>query len=591
MKYIFPLFASLLLLYSCSTKKSVNEITDLTRYVDPYIGTDYHGHVFLGAHVPFGGVQVGPTNYVRGWDWCSGYHYSDSVVTGFSQLHLSGTGIGDLGDVLITPYTGELKTSPGTLENPLAGYASKYTHEDETVQPGYYSVILKRYDIYVELTATERVAIHKYTFPEAEQAHIAVNLINGIGWDQPTAAFFKKIDTQTYIGYRFSTGWAKDQRLYFAIKLSRPIESFQLYNNENPVLGDSAKGVKLTGILNFSTRKGDEILLKVGISPVSEQNALANIDAEVPDWNFEKVTLDAHNRWNKELRKIIVRGKSENDLRTFYTALFHSFTHPILFNDNNGDYRGADKQVYTNPGFTNYSVFSLWDTYRAEQPLFTLIQSERVNDMVNTMLNIYKQQGKLPIWHLMGNETDCMVGYSAIPVIADAFFKGFSGFNANLAFEAMKASSTRDDYGMNLLKEKGYIPADKEKESVSKALEYCISDWCIAQMAKKLGKTEDYEYYNKRAGSYAQYFDSKTQFVRPKLDNGKFREPFSPFQSIHEWGDYTEGNAWQYTWLVPQDVEGLINLFGGDEPFLAKLDSLFFVKGDMSEKLHLTSRD
>jgi predicted alpha-1,2-mannosidase len=578
------LIAILLLLSSCTNNKSVvKESDDLTRYVDPFIGTGYHGHVFLGANVPFGAVQVGPTNYVKGWDWCSGYHYSDSIVTGFSQLHLSGTGIGELGDVLITPYTGDLKTSPGTQKDPLSGYASKYSHREETVKAGYYSVIMKRNDIHVELTATERVAVHKYTFPESDKAHIAINLTSGIGWDQPTMAFLRKVDSQTYTGFRFSTGWAKDQRLYFAVKVSKPIETIQLFNEEKYVPGDSAKGVNVVGELNFSTKQGDEILLKVGLSPVSEQNALANIEAEVPDWDFGKITMNAHDSWNRELGKIVVRGKNDSDLRIFYTAMYHSYTHPVLFNDNNGDYRGTDKQVYTNPGFNNYSVFSLWDTYRAEQPLFTLIQPERVNDMVNTMLNIYKQQGKLPIWHLMGNETDCMPGYSAIPVIADAYFKGFTGFDANIAFEAMKASSTRDDYGMQLLKEKGYIPADKEKESVSKGMEYCISDWCIAQMAKKLGKTEDFEYYSKRSALYAQYFDPKRQFMRAKLDNGKFREPFSPFRSIHEWGDYTEGNAWQYTWLVPQDVEGLISLFGGDQSFITKLDSLFVVNGDMGE--------
>jgi len=325
-------------------------------------------------------------------------------------------------------------------------------------------------------------------------------------------------------------------------------------------------------------------MLKIGISPVSEENALANISAEIPDWNFNNVVTEAQAKWNKELGKIAVKGKNESDMRTFYTALYHSFTHPVLFNDHNGDYRGTDKKVYHNPGFVNYSIFSLWDTYRAEHPLFTLIQPERVPDMINTMLDIYKQQGKLPVWHLMGNETDCMVGYSAVPVIADAFFKGFKGFDVDLAYEAMKVSSTRDDFGLKYLKEKGYIPADKEKESVSKALEYCISDWCIAEMAKKIGKNDDFEYYSKRAESYKQYFDQQRQFMRAKLDNGKFREPFSPFRSIHEWGDYTEGNAWQYTWLVPVDVEGLINLFGGDKPFLAKLDSLFVVEGDMGEE-------
>jgi len=578
------LIAAFILFCSCTNDKSGTiGNTNLTRYVDPYIGSGGHGHVFLGAHVPFGAVQAGPTNYNKGWDWCSGYHYSDSIVTGFSQLHLSGTGIGELGDVLITPYTGELKTSPGTLDSPLSGYASRYSHSDEVVKAGYYSVNMNRYNILVELTATERVAVHKYTFPETEQAHIAINLTDGIGWDKPTEGYLKKVDSQTCTGYRFSTGWAKDQRLYFAIRLSKPFGSAQFFDDGKIVEGDSVKCEKVVGVLNFSTSKGDIIILKVGISPVSEKNALANIDTEVSGWDFNKVVIDANNLWNKELGKIIVAGKNEKDLRTFYTALYHAYTHPILFNDDNGDYRGTDKQVYTNPGFTNYSVFSLWDTYRAEQPLLTLTQPERVNDMVNTMLNIYKQQGKLPIWHLMGNETDCMPGYSAIPVIADAYFKGFKGFDVNLTFEAMKASSTRNDYGMNLLKEKGYIPADKEKESVSKGLEYCISDWCIAQLAKKLGKSEDYNYYSKRAVLYTQYFDPNRQFMRAKLENGRFREPFSPFQSIHEWGDYTEGNAWQYTWLVPEDVEGLISLFGGDKPFLAKLDSLFVVTGDMGE--------
>lgn len=581
----FAILICFLTAFSCSTNESgVVKNNELTRFVDPYIGTGGHGHVFLGAHVPFGGVQVGPDNYVKGWDWCSGYHYSDSIVTGFSQLHLSGTGIGDLGDVSIMPYTGELKTSPGTQENPLSGYASKYTHQDEIAKPGYYSVILKRYAIRAELTATERVAVHKYTFPEAEQAHIAINLINGIGWDRPTQGHIKKVDPQTYTGYRFSSGWAKDQRLYFAIKLSKPAGSDGFYDDGKITKGDSLNSEKVTGVLNFTTGKGDIIILKVGISPVSEKNALANIDAEVPGWNFENVAEKANNSWNKELEKVVVTGKNKTGLRIFYTALYHSYTHPVHYNDNNMEYRGADKKVYTNPGFNNYSVFSLWDTYRAEQPLFTLIQPERIDDMVNTMLNIYKQQGKLPIWHLMGNETDCMPGYSAVPVIADAYFKGFKGFDADLAFEAMKASSTRDDYGMNLLKEKGYIPADKEKESVSKALEYCISDWCIAQMAKQLGKTADFEYYKKRAAAYSQYFDAERQFMRAKLDNGKFREPFSPFKSIHEWGDYTEGNAWQYTWLVPEDVEGLIKLFGGDKPFITKLDSLFVVQGDMGKE-------
>jgi predicted alpha-1,2-mannosidase len=596
------LIAGILLLVACnSNNKIATQEFDFTSYVDPYIGTGGHGHVFLGANVPFGAVQVGPTNYVKGWDWCSGYHYSDSIVTGFSQLHLSGTGIGDLGDVLITPYTGILKTSPGTPENPLSGYASLYSHKDEKARPGYYSVLMKNYDIRVELSATERVAVHKYTFPASEQAHIAINLENGIGWDQPTETFLKKINDTTYVGYRFSTGWAKDQRLYFAINLSKPIKNIQISESGTIVPGDSAKGPKVVGVLNFSAKENEEIVLKVGISPVSEKNALANIQAEVPGWDFEKVVMYAHDAWNRELGKISVKGRNEHDLRVFYTALYHTFISPVLFNDHNGDYRGVDKKVYTHPGFQNYSVFSLWDTYRAAHPLYTIVEPERVGDFVKSMLMIYEQQGKLPVWHLMGNETDCMVGYSAIPIIADASFKWFKGFNPRLAFQAMKASSMRDDYGLKFRKEKGYIPADKEKESVSKALEYSISDWCIAKMAEMLDKYyysdskdvnyrnykyyyHDYKYYSDRATSYTQYFDSKTQFMRAKLDNGKFREPFSPFQSIHEWGDYTEGNAWQYTWLVPHDVEGLMKLFGGEAAFTNKLDSLFIVHGDLGDK-------
>lgn len=579
---ILPVIA--LIWLACSSTKVVDQPVDYARYVDPFIGTGYHGHVFLGAHVPFGAVQVGPVNYVKGWDWCSGYHYSDSIVTGFSQLHLSGTGIGDLGDVLITPFTGELKTSPGTQKDPLSGYASLYSHNDETAQAGYYAVTMKRYGILAELTASERVAMHQYTFPEAEQAHIAINLVMGIGWDKPVNTFLKKIDDETYVGYRFSSGWAVDQRLFFAIKVSKPISKLELFDKGKPVSGDSAKGPAVVGVLSFQAKKGEKVLLKVGISPVSESNALKNIEKEIHDWDFKKVAQNARTAWNKELGRIEVKSKNESDLRTFYTAMYHAFTHPVLFNDHNGDYMGADKKIYSGQGFNNYSVFSLWDTYRAAHPLYTIAQPHRVPDMINTMLNIYKQQGKLPIWHLMGNETDCMVGYSAIPVITDAYFKGFKGFDPELALEAMKASATRDDLGMKFIKERGYIPADKEKESVSKAMEYAISDWCIAQMAKALGKNDDYQYYSKRAKAYEQYFDPKTQFVRAKLDDGKFRVPFNPFHSIHEWGDYTEGNAWQYTWLVPQDVEGLISLFGGDEPFTKKLDSLFVVSGDMGEK-------
>ncbi|MFT3738351.1 MAG: GH92 family glycosyl hydrolase [Breznakibacter sp.] len=575
-------WALALALAACSSPQAPR--IDYTKFVDPYIGTDGHGHVFIGAHVPFGAVQVGPTNYIRGWDWCSGYHYSDSVMTGFSQTHLSGTGIGDLGDILVTPYTGNLKLSPGTINAPMSGYASRYSHAHETAEAGYYAVDLLDYGIKAELTATERTALHKYTFPAHDQSRIAVNLDLGIGWDQPSKLKLAVANDTTLTGFRFSTGWAKDQRLFFAIRLSKPVKDVVLYRYDKPLAGNSAESDSLTGILTFPTQADETVMLKIGVSPVSSENALANIDKELPHWDFDGTVAQAKQKWNRELSKIDVSTGDLATTKTFYTALYHAFTAPVIFNDHNGDYRGTDKQVYPKAPFTNYSVFSLWDTYRAAHPLFTIVQPERVSDMVNSMLAIYRQQGKLPIWALHGNETDCMVGYSAVPVVADAYFKGFSGFDKQLAFDAMKASSTRDDYGMNYLKELGYIPCDKEKESVSKAMEYALSDWCIAQMAHDLGQAGDAVYYGQRAKAYTNYFDKETLFMRAKLSTGNFRTPFDPFQSTHEWGDYTEGNAWQYTWLVPHDVEGLVGLFGSEERFATKLDSLFVVSGHMGHE-------
>ncbi len=580
---IFPLITSAMLAGCFATKTSTSDV-GLSQYIDPYIGTDYHGHVFIGANVPFGAVQAGPTNYIRGWDWCSGYHYSDSIMTGFSQTHLSGTGIGDLGDVLITPYTGDIKVTPGTVEDPLSGYASKYTHNNETAKAGYYSVDLLTYDIKAEITATERTAFHKYTFPEDKNSRIAINLDLGIGWDRPVKSKLTLLNDSTIVGYRFSTGWAKDQRLYYAIRISKSIEDLKLFRIDKQLKGTSAESDSLMAVLSFPTKAMDKVMIKVGISPVSETNAINNIDVENPDWDFDGIVAKAQAKWDDELSRIIIDTNSKEQLRTFYTAMYHAYTAPALFNDANGDYRGTDKKVYPKADFNNYSIFSLWDTYRAAHPFYTLTQTERVSDMINSMLAIYQQQGKLPIWPLHGSETDCMVGYSAIPVVSDAIFKGFENIDKNLAFEAMKASSTRNDYGVKYLKKMGFIPCNKEKESVSKALEYAISDWCIAQLANKLNDKEQEEYYTKRSKAYEEYFDKETLFMRAKKSNGKFRTPFDPFASIHEWGDYTEGNAWQYSWLVPQDVKGLISLFGSEEKFIEKLDSLFIVTGDMGEQ-------
>jgi len=556
----------------------------LVDYVDPYIGSGGHGHVFVGANVPFGAVQVGPTNIVKGWDWCSGYHYSDSVVIGFPQTHLSGTGIGDLGDVLIMPYTGKLRTNRGTQEDPTSGYASHYSHKTEKVSPGYYAVDLDDYKIKVELTASERVGFHKYTFPKGEEGHIIIDLKEGIGWDAPVETYITKKDEYTLEGYRYSKGWAVDQRLWFAIKSNVPLTNFNLFEDNTPQQGKELKGGKVKAVISFDKAPA-EVMLKVGISPVSSANAMANINAEIPAWDFTGAVNSASNKWNAELSKIKVETKDEKQKKIFYSAMYHTMIAPILFNDHNGEYRGTDKKAYPNPSFDNYTVFSLWDIYRSAAPLYTLVQPERVNSFVNSMVTVFKQQGKLPIWPLMGSETNCMVGYSAVPVIADAYLKGYKGFDANEAFEAMKTSAMRDDLGMKEIKEKGYIPSDKgEYESVSKAMEYAVDDWAIAAMAKKLGRTDDFNYFSKRAGYYKNYFDNSIKFVRPRLDNGGWKTPYDPFNSIHEKGDFTEGNGWQYTWLVPQDVEGLISLMGGDGPFTRKLDSLFIAKGSMGEQ-------
>jgi predicted alpha-1,2-mannosidase len=559
----------------------------LTQYVDPYIGSSYHGHVFVGANVPFGAVQLGPTNMTQGWDWCSGYHYSDSTIVGFAHTHLSGTGIGDLGDISVMPVTGQVQLVKGSIKDPNSGYYSLFSHDDETVKPGYYAVKLKRYNIGAELTATERVGFHQYTFPKSNEAAIIIDLKEGIGWDTPTETFIEQVNDSTLAGYRFSKGWANDQRVYFTAVFSKPIEkfeSFQVYDTAATTPTAASKGTRIKGIARFKTKEGEQVKLKVGISPVSSENALANIRAEVPHWNFDKVVAEADAAWNRELQKVRITAMDSAQMRTFYTALYHTLIAPSIFNDHNGDYRGTDKKVYEKANFTNLTTFSLWDTYRAAHPLFTIMQADRVNDMINSMLAIYQQQGKLPVWHLMGNETNTMPGYSGVTVVADAVLKGFDGFDHELAFEAMKATAMGDEFGANWVKKQGFIPAEEEVESVAKGLEYAIADWSIAQVAKKLGKQEDYEYFSKRGKYYEQYFDKQSRFMRGRISQSEWRTPFDPFKSEHRRDDYAEGNSWQYTWLVPQDVEGLVALMGGEEAFALKLDSLFTAEGDMGEE-------
>ncbi|PST82232.1 sugar hydrolase [Pedobacter yulinensis] len=585
-KLALRFFACLLLSLSvgaASAQRTGTTQAKLTKYVDPFIGTGFHGHVFMGANVPFGAVQVGPANLSQGWDWCSGYHYSDSTIIGFAQTHLSGTGIGDLGDISVMPVTGNVKMVKGEAGKPASGYYSSFSHEQETARAGYYSVQLLRYGIKAELTATERVAFHQYTYPAGQAGKLVIDLKEGIGWDGVTESYIRQVNATTISGYRYSKGWAEDQKIYFTMEFSRPVAGLVVYDSTAQKSGTELKAKRAKGLVTF---KGDGgvVQVKVGISPVSMANAAANIKAEIPGWNFSQVVSAADAKWEKELQKIRISSTDEARLRTFYTAMYHTMTAPSVFNDHNGDYYGTDKKIYQKAGFTNYTTFSLWDTYRAAHPLMTVIHPEKVGDMVNTMLNIYKQQGKLPVWHLMGNETNCMVGNPAITVVADAYLKGFGGFDKKLAYEAMTRTAMLDERGLNFVKSKGYIPADSTLESVAKGMEYAIADWAISQVAKKEGKTEDYAYWLKRGRNYENYFEKGSGYMRGRINDNTWRTPFNPFESIHGRNDYTEGNAWQYLWLVPQDVEGLIKLIGGEKRFVQKLDSLFIVQGDMGKE-------
>lgn len=586
-KYILVLLVAVLNHSSFAQKKAslpaARAKENLTRYVDPYIGTGFHGHVFLGANVPFGAVQLGPTNLSEGWDWCSGYHYSDSTIIGFSHTHLSGTGIGDLGDISVMPVTGNVKPVKGKLGNESSGYYSLFSHAEEKVRPGYYSVRLKRYRILAELTTTQRVGFHQYSYPSPE-ARIIIDLKEGIGWDLATKTFLQKVDDTTVSGYRYSKGWSTDQRVYFVVQFSKPIKSFALYQDTITKGGDSLAGNGVKGIASFDLSSDKNLLVKVGISPVSIENAAVNIKAEIPNWNFNAVVAAADAAWNKELSRIRIQSGDASRMKIFYTAMYHNMIAPSIFNDHNGDYLGTDKKPHRAARFTNLTTFSLWDTYRAAHPLFTIYQADKVADMVNSLLAIYQQQGKLPVWHLMGSETNTMPGYSAVQVVADAYLKGFGGFDTALAWRSVKATAMQDERGVYYVKKYGFIPADSLAESVASGMEYSIADAAIARMAKKMGKADDYAYFRNRAKAYRNYFDSGTRFMRGRVSSAEWRTPFNPFSAVHQKDDYTEGNAWQYTWLVPHDVNGLIGLMGGDEPFVKKLDSLFTVKGDLGKE-------
>ena len=572
-----------LCLASCGSSQKGQEMEDLTQFVDPCIGTGGHGHVFYGANVPYGFIQLGPTSIPQSWDWVSGYHVSDSTVIGFPHTHLSGTGIGDLHDINVMPVVGEVTYSRGDASSYETGLWSYSDRSKEVVTPGYYRTHLSRYNVDVELTATKRVGFHKYTFLGNESPAIVFDMVNGGCWDKTTEAVIRVVNDSTVSGYRYSKGWADDQRVFFRAEFSRKFDNVEFIVNDSVKEGDMAKGAQLFARVNFAAGNQESVYMKVALSPTSEEGAQLNMQTELSGWDFEKTIADAKAAWNKELNKVKVYTTDEASKKIFYTSLYHTLFAPSEFCDVNGDYYGADKQMHKGEGFVNYTTFSLWDTYRAAQPLMTILHPEKMSDVINTMLHIHQQQGKLPVWHLMGCETNCMVGNPGVPVVADAILKDIKGFDTELAFKALKESSMLPERGMEHRIEYGFIPADKMTEAIAYDMEYAIADWAVAQAAQKLGKQEDYEYFLKRSKSYKNYFDASTGFMRGKMLDGSWRTPFSPYASSHREDDYCEGNAWQYTWLVPHDVEGLVECFGSKEAFVNKLDSLFLANGDMGE--------
>ena len=572
-----------LCLASCGSSQKGQEMEDLTQFVDPRIGTGGHGHVFYGANVPYGFIQLGPTSIPQSWDWVSGYHVSDSTVIGFPHTHLSGTGIGDLHDINVMPVVGEVTYSRGDASSYETGLWSYSDRSKEVVTPGYYRTHLSRYNVDVELTATKRVGFHKYTFLGNESPAIVFDIVNGGCWDKTTEAVIRVVNDSTVSGYRYSKGWADDQRVFFRAEFSRKFDNVEFIVNDSVKEGDMAKGAQLFARVNFAAGNQEPVYMKVALSPTSEEGAQLNMQTELSGWDFEKTIADAKAAWNKELNKVKVYTTDEASKKIFYTSLYHTLFAPSEFCDVNGDYYGADKQMHKGEGFVNYTTFSLWDTYRAAQPLMTILHPEKMSDVINTMLHIHQQQGKLPVWHLMGCETNCMVGNPGVPVVADAILKDIKGFDTELAFKALKESSMLPERGMEHRIEYGFIPADKMTEAIAYDMEYAIADWAVAQTAQKLGKQEDYEYFLKRSKSYKNYFDASTGFMRGKMLDGSWRTPFSPYASSHREDDYCEGNAWQYTWLVPHDVEGLVECFGSKEAFVNKLDSLFLANGDMGE--------
>ena len=570
----------MLLIFSCKKAEVEQEDkkSDLSKFVDPFIGTGGHGHTYPGATVPFGMLQVSPDNGISKWDWCSGYHYSDSIAIGFSHLHLSGTGIGDLNDIRLMPVNKKVDlTLPVSSRDDLP-YKSTYSHKNEIAEAGYYSVYLKDHNIKAELTSDLRTAFHRYTFKKKDLQSVIIDLGFAINWDKTVASNIKIEDEYTVSGYRYSTGWAKNQKVYFVAKFSKSIIKYDLVKDGNYIPDNNkVSGERTTVQIFFDSADNDILEVKVGLSSVSVKNAFENISNHKGEFNFNKVKEDAKVLWNDKLAKIRVETPNDSLKSIFYTALYHTQIAPVTFSDSNGEFRKSNDSIAITDNFTAYSTLSLWDTFRAEQPLLTILDPDKVSDIINSMMVYYKEYKKLPVWVLYANETNTMTGYHSIPVIAEAYLKGIRGFNIEEAYDAMKTTMMQDERGLEFYKEYGYIPYNLLDESVTITLEYAYNDWCVAQIAKELGKDEDYNYFIKRSKAYQPLFDVETGFMRGKSDTGdSWHEPFDPKYSAHRvHADYTEGNAWQHSWFVLHDTKKLIEMHGGDEKFANKLDALF----------------
>ena len=565
----FFLIMSILLLFSCSNKSNISTAKKelpLVNFVNPFIGTGGHGHTYPGATMPFGMIQLSPDTRLDGWDGCSGYHYSDTVIYGFSHTHLSGTGVSDYGDILLMP-TNTINFNNGA--NGKKGYRAHFSHANEIAEPGYYKVKLDTTNIEVELTVSKRSGMHKYQFPSAENQIVILDLLHR---DKVLEANIDKISDTEIQGYRFSDAWATDQRLYFYIKTSHSFNDILQSPPEQGLTG----GRKTA--LTFNNPNNELVYIKIGISAVDEEGARKNLEEEIADKSFEDIKKEAQDTWEQQLEKIVIESSNLDYKTNFYTSLYHTMIAPNLYQDVDGRYRGMDLEIYTTKDFNYYTVFSLWDTYRATHPLYTIIEQERTNDFINTLLAKYDEGGILPIWDLSSNYTDCMIGYHAVPVIADAYLKGIRDYDTEKAFQAMKHSAFQDKLGLKSYKEFGFVPMEEESESVSKTLEYAYDDWTIAQMAKAMDKKDDYALFLKRAQFYKNVYDPETQFMRGRFRNTWFT-PFDPYEVNF---NYTEANAWQYSLYAPQDITGLMNLMGGKKALENHLDNLFTAKNETS---------